>query len=130
MKHSDDNTGEGAAWESIRKRLRDLPGAPEGVGEFLNRRVQTAIVACGGERAPVWLAWLGFGCIAAAAMLAFSGLPQVFRPPAPEDFLSQVLSARANDPRLAVTSFAAPTGRGSVVWVEGGEFIPAGDSVR
>jgi hypothetical protein len=46
------------------------------------------------------------------------------------EFISQVVSARAEMPQLSVSEFRIPNERGVVIWIEGAEYIPAESSVR
>ena len=46
------------------------------------------------------------------------------------EFISQVVSARAEMPQLSVSEFRVPDERGVVIWIEGADYIPAENSVR
>ena len=46
------------------------------------------------------------------------------------EFISQVLSARAERPQLSVSEFRVPNERAVVIWIEGADYIPAESSVR
>ena len=46
------------------------------------------------------------------------------------EFISQVVSARAEMPQLSVSEFRIPNERGVVIWIEGADYIPAESSVR
>ena len=46
------------------------------------------------------------------------------------EFISQVVSARAEMPQLSVSEFRVPDESGVVIWIEGADYIPAENSVR
>jgi hypothetical protein len=72
----------------------------------------------------------GLAALAAAALLALAFLPGSLPPRSGDHFVSKVLSARAFDDHMSVSSFAAPDGRGVVIWLEGVPSIPPGETVR
>lgn len=104
--------------------------------DFLNARVMEAIErdrprreAGAGFSIPR-LAWSGFWLLAAAAVVSAVLLPASFRRPDESEFISQVVSARAGNPRVSVSSFHAPGENGVVLWLEGTKFIPPEETVR
>ncbi|MFZ0710097.1 MAG: hypothetical protein WAM53_08675, partial [Terrimicrobiaceae bacterium] len=76
-----------------------------------------------------WLAWLGAAFIFCAGILTVVFLPREGGR-SDSDFISQVVSARAEMPQLSVSEFRVPDERGVVIWIEGADYIPAENSVR
>lgn len=118
-------------WAKTRDLLREHLAAPAPeYPEMINSRVLEAIEREGrAVRRPAavslrWLAWSGVGLLATAALLSVVFLPGQMGPRSEQDFISQVIDARAETPPLSVTSFAAPDKRGVVLWVEGAAYIP------
>lgn len=77
-----------------------------------------------------WLAWSGVAAILGAGLLTIIYLPQETGRRSESEFISQVISARAEIPQLTVSEFGAPDDRGVVIWIEGADYIPAESSVR
>jgi hypothetical protein len=77
-----------------------------------------------------WLAWSGVAAILCAGLLAIVYLPHETGRRSESEFISQVISARAEIPQLTVSEFGAPDDRGVVIWIEGADYIPAESSVR
>ena len=130
MKSDDPN------WQKTRSLLREhLTVPPLEHPDFINSRVLDAIAR---EERPArrpgfslrWLAWSGAAALLVAGGLTLTVLPREFGLRSEEEFISQVVSARAETPQLSVSQFRAPEGRGVVLWVEGTDYIPANESVR
>ncbi len=105
--------------------------------DFVNARVLDAI----GRDAPAparrpslfpvrWLAYAGAVLVVSAAVLTGLLLPGNSGAPAGAGYVSQVISARAADPRLSAYAFKAPGGRGTVLWIEHAGFIPGDKSLK
>lgn len=125
-------------WEKTRRLLREnLAVAPPAHPDFINSRVLEAIgrdtrIA---SRRRGWislprLAWAGVGLLLAAAILSAIVLPTAMGPRTAEEFISQVVDARAESGRLSVTAFRVPEDRGVVLWIDGTAFIPSDQHVR
>ncbi len=132
MKNSDDRD-----WEKTRSLLREhLTVPPLQNPDFINSRVLEEITREDRPRpaAPAfslrWLFWSGATALLMAAVLTAVLMPREFGLRSESEFISQVISARAELPQLSVTQFQAPGERGVVLWVEGTEFIPAEEVVR
>ena len=103
--------------------------------DFVNSRVLEEI-----ERVPMrkhpallplrWLAWSGAAAIFCAGLLTMLFLPRETGRRSDSEFISQVVSARAEMPQLSVSEFRIPNERGVVIWIEGADYIPAESSVR
>jgi hypothetical protein len=103
--------------------------------DFVNSRVLEEIERPGQRpRAALlslrWLAWSGVAALLIAGMLTVVVLPQQAGRRSDAEFISQVVTARAEMPQLSVSEFRAPDKRGVVIWIEGVDFIPAEESVR
>jgi hypothetical protein len=132
MKNSDDHE-----WQRTRALLREhLTVPPLQNPDFINSRVLEAIGR--EDRRPSaaagwslrWLFWSGATALLMAGLLTAILMPHEFGLRSQEEFISQVVSARAEMPHLSVTEFQVPDGRGVVLWMEGVEYIPAGEAVR
>jgi hypothetical protein len=77
-----------------------------------------------------WLAWSGAFSLLLATGLTALVLPRQADWRSDGDFSSQVISARAELPKLWVSEFQAPDQRGVVIWIEGADYIPAEAAVR
>jgi hypothetical protein len=77
-----------------------------------------------------WLAWPGAFSLLLAIVLTALVLAKHSGGRSGADFSSQVISARAELPKLSVSDFQAPDRRGVVIWIEGADYIPAAASVR
>ena len=77
-----------------------------------------------------WLAWSGAAAIFCAGLLTMVFLPREAGRRSDSEFISQVVSARAEMPQLSVSEFRVPDERGVVIWIEGADYIPAENSVR
>jgi hypothetical protein len=102
---------------------------------FVNRRVLEEIGRMAKPRRPAlfplgWLAWSGAAAIFCAGLLTMLFLPRETGQRSDSEFISQVVSARAEMPQLSVSEFRIPNERGVVIWIEGAEYIPAESSVR
>lgn len=136
MKNSDPDD---AAWARTRDLLREhlAPVSPLRNPDFINSRVMEAIERETREKAarpPLfslrWLTASGLGALAAAAVLIVVVLPRQYTPRNSEEFISQVVDARADNPDLSVSSFKAPENRGVVLWIDGADYIPPEKTVR
>jgi anti-sigma factor RsiW len=121
-------------WERTGDLLREhLQCPPPQHPDFINARVAAAIRAGVAQQRPPRLHRLifaGFGALGAAALLTVTLLPQALRPPARSEFLSHVVSARAGDPQVSVSSFHPPHERSVVLWLEGAPYIQPGEQIR
>jgi hypothetical protein len=77
-----------------------------------------------------WLAWSGAFSLLLATGLTALVLPRQADWQSDANFSSQVISARAELPKLSVSDFQAPDQRGVVIWIEGADYIPAEAAVR
>ena len=77
-----------------------------------------------------WLAWSGAFSLLLATGLTALVLPRQADWRSDADFSSQIISARAELPKLSVSEFPAPDQRGVVIWIEGADYIPAEAAVR
>ncbi len=133
MKNSDDHE-----WRKTRSLLREhLTVPPLQNPDFINSRVLEEITREGRKRPSAasafslrWLFWSGATALLAAALLTAVLMPREFGLRSESEFISQVISARAEMPQLSVSQFQAPGERGVVLWVEGTDFIPAEEAVR
>lgn len=127
---------EGAEWRALREKvIRPSIGITCPDGDFLNARVMEKIRTL--ENSPArrppsiaGLVWAGATCLCAAVLLSVCLLPAAFRVRSESEFVSQVVSARAENPAVSAFAFQAPHDRGAVIWIEGADFIPAGEKVR
>lgn len=124
-------------WAKTRELLREhLTSAPLPHPDFVNSQVMEAIrqEAKPAVRKPlislVRLAWAGAGLLAIAALVTGIWLPREFGFRSEDEFMSQVIAARAETPALSVTAFRPPGDRGVVLWIEGSDYIPASQSVQ
>jgi hypothetical protein len=125
-------------WEKTRSLLREHLAAPAlPHPDFLNNRVLEAIeredFASSRGSKPValrWLVWPGLAAVAMAVLLTAVFLPREFGFPSEQAFISHVVEARSENPRLSVTSFPVPNELGVVIWIEGESFIPAEEPVQ
>lgn len=127
---------EAKQWEAIRGALRAQDVPPLNHPDFLNARVREAIEksATAPRLSPLpslkpLLGW-SFALIFSALLLAVLWLPQEMGLRSEEEFISQVIEARAGTPQMSVTSFRAPDSRGVVIWIEGTDYIPPEAPVR
>jgi hypothetical protein len=132
MKNSDDRE-----WEKTRNLLREhLTVPPLTNPDFINSRVLEAIEREERPRPAAsgwslrWLFWSGATALLMAGLLTAVLMPREFGLRSHDEFISQVISARAEMPQLSVTGFQVPDGRGVVLWMEGVDYIPAGEGVR
>jgi anti-sigma factor RsiW len=126
-----------ADWHKTRALLRAHLTAP-GLEhpDFVNSRVLEEIEREKKRpRTPAFvslrrLAWSGIAAIVLAVILTLVVLPHQVEHRSDGEFISQVVTARAEMPQLSVSEFRAPDERGVVIWLEGVDYIPAEDSVR
>lgn len=125
------------AWAEVREAMVSglMPPALQHP-DFINARVLEAIER---ERRPArpagtsFLRRLVFGGVAAigtAAVITLIFLPDSFRRPSESEFISQVVSARAGNPAVSVSSFPSREDRGVVIWIEGTQAIPSDEVVQ
>lgn len=124
------------AWRALRAVLVDeLAAPPLPHADFVNAQVLEAIRR---ETRPIArpagflrrIVYAGIGSLVAAALLTLAFLPGVLHKPSESELISQVVSARAGNPRVFVSSFQAPDDRGVVLWVEGAKFISPAETIR
>jgi hypothetical protein len=124
-------------WGRTRSLLREHLRAPRlEHPDFVNSRVLQEIERL--KRAPrpsalfplKWLAWTGVAAIFCAGLLTMLFLPHDTGRRSDTEFISQVVSARAEIPQLSVSEFRVPNERGVVIWLEGADYIPAENAVR
>lgn len=133
---SSEERGEAEQWAAIRQALRAQETPPLAHPDFLNARVREAIEKSAATSRPPALLSLkpllgwSFALIAAALLLCVVWLPQEMGTRSEEEFISQVIEARAGTPQMTVSSFRAPDSRGVVIWIEGADYIPPEDPVR
>ncbi len=130
---------ERADWKNLRDLMREtfVPAAMPHA-DFMNSQVLAAI---GREKpaappaATPWfpagrLAWSGAFLLALAGLLSAVIVPKISHTPGEDQFVSQVIAARAADPKLGAYAFAAPGGKGAVLWVQDAGYIPANERIR
>ena len=103
--------------------------------DFVNHRVLEEIERLRERSRPAifplrWLALSGAASILFAVLLTMAFLPRETGRRSDFEFISQVVSARAEMPQLSVSEFRVPDERGVVIWIEGADYIPAENSVR
>lgn len=133
---------EAANWKALRGLLREtIVPSPMPHADFLNSQVLAGIER---EQPPAvfgratergWLsagrlAWAGAFLLAVAAGLSFVLVPREGGAPTESQFISQVVDARASDPKLGAYAFAAPGGKGAVLWVTDAGYIPANERIK
>jgi anti-sigma factor RsiW len=129
-----------ADWKKLRGLLREnLAAAPMPHADFLNSQVLAAIqrespapkVPARGWFPVGRLVWSGAFLLAIAVTLSVFILPSI-RSNAPTDaqFVSQVVAAHVGDQKHGAYAFAAPGGRGAVLWVEDAGYIPANERIK
>lgn len=134
---------EATEWAKLRGLLREtIVPAPMPHADFLNSQVLAAIhsetpkaESAGASGARNWfsagrLAWAGAFLLAVAAGLSFVLVPRNGGAPTESQFISQVVDARSSDPKLGAYAFAAPGGKGAVLWVTDAGFIPANERIK
>jgi anti-sigma factor RsiW len=130
---------DGADWQKLRGLMREtLVPAAMPHADFVNSQVLAAIHReTPAPRPPVksWfpvgrLAWSGAFLLALAAVLSAVILPHISRAPGEDQYISQVIAARASDPKLGAYAFAAPGGKGAVLWIQDAGYIPADERIR
>jgi len=125
-----------AGWNSLRGLMREsLRPAEMPHGDFLNSQVLAEII----RETPVprrrhfpvmRLAWAGAFLLTVAALLSVLIVPNIHRGPTNEQFISQVVRVRAGNQNLGASAFAAPGGKGAVLWVEDAGYIPADEKIK
>ncbi|MDD5200759.1 MAG: hypothetical protein PHC88_13260 [Terrimicrobiaceae bacterium] len=130
-----------AEWKTMRGLLREtlVPTAMPHP-DFVNNQVLEAIRRDAPSRRepakirgwqPVgFLAWTGAALLVLAGALSFLSLSPNEGAPDPDRFISQVIAAHATDPKLGAYAFAAPGGRGAVLWVNDAGYIPANEKIK
>jgi hypothetical protein len=103
--------------------------------DFVNSRVLEEIERVTTRKLPAllplrWLAWSGAAAIFCAGLLTMLFLSRETGRRSDSEFISQVVSARAEMPQLSVSEFRVPNERAVVIWIEGADYIPAESSVR
>ncbi len=125
------------SWHSLRATLvAELAPPPLPHPDFINAQVLEAIER--GRKSSrsashsfiKRLVFGGIASLAAAAVITLIFLPDSFRRPSESEFISQVVSARAGNPAVSVSSFHTRDDRGVVIWIEGTQPIPSGEVVQ
>ncbi|MEX1119065.1 MAG: hypothetical protein WEB60_09750 [Terrimicrobiaceae bacterium] len=125
------------AWNQLRATLvSEL--APPAIAhpDFINSRVLEAIERDRRVSRPSGnsllrrLVFAGLASVSTAAVITLIFLPDSFRRPSESEFISQVVSARAGNPKVSVSSFHTRDDRGVVIWIEGTQPIPSDEIVR
>jgi len=131
--------GDAAGWKKLSGFLREsMASKPMPHGDFLNSQVLASIrhetpapPRPGKSRFPAGrLAWAGAFLLAAAALLSIFVLPSATRKTSNEQFISQVVKARADRQSPEAYTFAAPGGKGAVLWVGDAGYIPADERIK
>jgi len=123
-------------WVRTKSLLREHLTAPRlEHPDFVNSRVLEEIERLKERSRPAmfplrWLAWSGATALLIAGFLTMVFLPQQTGRRSDSEFISQVVTARAEMPQLSVSEFRAPDERGVVIWIEGVDYIPPENSVR
>jgi hypothetical protein len=123
-------------WARTKSLLREhLTAPPLEHPDFVNSRVLEEIERLGKSSRPAllplrWLAWAGAAAIFCAGLLTILLLPRENGGRSDAEFISQVVSARAEMPQLSVSEFRIPEERGVVIWIEGADYIPAESTVK
>ncbi|MET0253312.1 MAG: hypothetical protein ABW214_04715 [Terrimicrobiaceae bacterium] len=123
-------------WAKTKSLLREHLTAPQlEHPDFVNRRVLEEIERLRVRSRPAifslgWLVWSGAAALLCAGVLTMVFLPRESGRRSDSEFISQVVSARAEMPQLSVSEFRVPDERGVVIWIEGADYIPAENSVR
>ena len=123
-------------WARTKSLLREHLTAPQlEHPDFVNHRVLEEIERLRVRSRPAifslrWLAWPGAAALLCAGVLTMVFLPRESGRRSDSEFISQVVSARAEMPQLSVSEFRVPDERGVVIWIEGADYIPAENSVR
>ncbi|MGC1480332.1 MAG: hypothetical protein WA771_07500 [Chthoniobacterales bacterium] len=130
---------ERAGWQALRSRLREaVPTASLPHEDFVNSQVLEAIrqderrtgeETKGREESrglfPLWrMAWGGGALVAIAAVLSGIWIFGNSGGPGNDQLISRVIAAEAQDPAAEAYVFQAPSGRGTVLWIEGAGYIP------
>lgn len=125
------------AWNQLRPTLvAGLAPPPLLHPDFINTKVLEAIERDRKPSRPAGnsllrrLVFAGLASISTAAVITLIFLPDSFRRPSESEFISQVISARAGNPKVSVSSFHTQDDRGVVIWIEGTKPIPASELVR
>ena len=123
-------------WARTKALLRKSLTAPRlEHPDFVNSRVLEEIERVTTRKLPAllplrWLAWSGAAAIFCAGLLTMLFLSRETGRRSDSEFISQVVSARAERPQLSVSEFLVPNERAVVIWIEGADYIPAESSVR
>ena len=124
------------SWAATRSLLQENLKAPRlDHPEFLTNRILNAIEHESRPARPTRpisfrLLWCGLAALTVAGLLTLVGLPASYTPPNEEAFISQVISARAGNPKSSVSTFKAPDSEGVIIWIDSSGYIPANETVR
>lgn len=133
--------GEAAGWKKLSGLWREsmVPSAMPH-GDFLNSQVMTVISRETPMERPApakgWfpvgrLAWSGAFLLAIAALMSVLILPSINKRTTNEQFISQVVKARAGGQKSPEAyTFAAPGGKGAVLWIDDAGDIPANERLK
>ena len=134
-----------SVWTNLRAGLKEVSVPPPEFARdagFLKSQVSRSVRAesCDAESGAhrdtalpsIWrLVWGGCGLCALALVMAVIVISYNDGVPSETQFISQVIEARsANPERNSASSFRAPDGKGSVIWLENPGFIPAQQAIR
>ncbi len=128
-----------ADWKKLRGLLREnLVPVAMPHADFLNGQVLAAIGRETSKSVPLaggWfpagrLAWSGVFLLTLAAIVSAVILPHIGRSSDEEQYISQVLAAHTGDPKQGAYAFAAPGGKGAVLWIQDAGDIPADERIR
>ncbi len=133
-------------WQAMRMDLRKTSVSQDDYArdaEFLSSQISRQIRAeipqpepqPETQRAPLPSIWklVWSGCAIAAIPIAAILVAANYNNSSPSEtqFISQVIEARSTHPeRFATYTFAAPNGRGTVIWIDDPGFIPSQESIR
>ncbi len=124
-------------WAKTKSLLREHLQAPRlEHPDFVNSRVLQEIERLKRTSRPAasfslrWLAWTGVAAILCAGLMTMLFLPNETGRRSDTEFISQVVTVRAEIPQLSVSEFRVPNERGVVIWIEGADYIPAENAVR
>ncbi len=127
-------------WRALTARFREeVPAAELRHPDFVNSQVMEAIrrdeaaearkagtaeTNTGGFFSVVRLAWSGAFLVAIAAVLSAIFIIGQGGQPVSSQLVSRVIATEARTPGAEAYVFQAPSGRGTVLWIEGAGYIP------
>ncbi len=127
-------------WRTLSARLREaVPAAELRHPDFVNsqvleairreeiaedRKIESSPATVGGFFSVARLAWAGSFLVAVAAVLSAFFIVGQGEPAMSEQLVSRVIQTDARAPGAEAYVFQAPSGRGTVLWIEGAGYIP------